>query len=160
MVQADSPSHWLPCTTPSTKHTESVVRSTACLRVVLGHMLVSIPKGEAFFLVTTGQCPDLPNAHMLEFDSCLLGRPAPWELSPNAKTAPFWVSRLQDAGTWAMGMGSRRFWKTGSEHSKMCLCLLSTCCQSTRSTSHHPQKPCTDIEPFSFSMPHVPPRKR
>lgn len=103
MVQADSPSHWLPCTTPSTKHTESVVRSTACLRVVLGHMLVSIPKGETFFLVTTGRCPDLPNAHMLEFDGCLLGRPAPWELSPNAKTAPFWVSRLQDAGTWAMG---------------------------------------------------------
>lgn len=72
MVQADSPSYWLPCTTPSTKHTESVVRSTACLRVVLGHMLVAIPKGETFFLFVTGQCPDLPNAHMFDFDSCLI----------------------------------------------------------------------------------------
>lgn len=75
MVQADSPSHWLPCTTPSTKHTESVVRSTACLRVVLGHMLVAIPKGETFFLFVTGQCPDLPNAHMFDFDSCLIKGP-------------------------------------------------------------------------------------
>lgn len=40
-----------------------MVCSTACLCVTFGHMLVSIPKEDSFFLLT-GQCPNLPNAHM------------------------------------------------------------------------------------------------
>lgn len=104
MVQADSPSYWMPCTTPSTKHTEPVVRSTACLRVVLGHMLVSIPKGETFFLFTTGQCPDLPNAHMYGFAAVCWAGLAPGSCHQTQRRTLFRVRRplgLRDVGTWA-----------------------------------------------------------
>lgn len=88
-VQVDTPSHWLPCTTSLQYQTHRARGSQHRLLACNIWPHVGFHPKVGLILPLDRPVSEPPECTHVRLDSCLLGRrPAPWEPSPNAKTAP------------------------------------------------------------------------